>query len=345
VDHRGFVQTELRATYEVWKTVPAKHVYLLPIRRDECEIPIELRDLHCLDFFAPEGPVKLLRDITYYVNPESPALLLSQALEPIRMRRLDEALKTLERLQIIVDQRNPELRLRILYDLACTHSLKAENADPQSPSYGSALDAAFASLKQWYEFGIGSAWARTGRTVENEIYRMGSDADLHCLLAKRPAEIRTLLASNARALPNRLPERSSAGLGCILLTQPVETPNGAVRFEDLRPGTRITSCLPMNGTPLDTRISAIHTSREQECVILNGRWIATPSQPFFDSAGQKVRADALRVGTRLAMLRSDAVVVQSLERLHGHFEVGILTTDHVSHNFVCDSLIYGNKKK
>jgi len=216
VDHRGFFQTELRTAYEVWKTVPPQHVFLLPIRLDECEIPMEIRDLHCLDFFSPDGPAKLLRDITYYVSPESPALQLSQALEHIRMRRLDEALKALERLQITVDERNPELRLRILYDLACVHSLKAETAASQSPSFASALDAASASLKQWYEYGIGSAWARTGRTVENEVYRMGSDSDLLCLLAQRQIEIRELLGSNARALPDRLPRRSTGGGGCVL---------------------------------------------------------------------------------------------------------------------------------
>ena len=346
VDHRGFFQTELRTAYEVWKTVPPQHVFLLPIRLDECEIPMEIRDLHCLDFFAPEGPAKLLRDINYYVNPEAPALLLSQALEHIRMRRLDEAMQILERLQILVDQRNPELRLRIMYDLACVHSLKAENDAPLSPSYISALDAASAWLKQWYEFGLGSAWTRTGRTVENEVYRMGSDADLLCLLAKRPVEVRALLESNASALPDHLPRRSSGGGGCILLMQAVETPDGPVRFEALRPGARITSCLLKNGnTPVETRIRAIHTSREQECVVLNGRWIATPSQPFFDVATRKVRAGLLPIGTRLATLRGGAVVVESLERLRGHFEVGIVTTDHVTHNFVCDGLIYENDSK
>ena len=160
VNHRGFFQTELRKAYEVWKTVPPQQVFLLPVRLDECEIPEEIESLHYLDFFAPEGPTKLLRDISHYVAPDSPALRLSEALEHIRLRRLNEALKTLGQLKIIVDDRNPELRVRILFDIACAHSLLAETTVHQSPERSSALETALDGLKEWYEYGLTSAWFR-----------------------------------------------------------------------------------------------------------------------------------------------------------------------------------------
>jgi hypothetical protein len=70
VGHRGFFQTELRTAYEVWKTIPPGKVFLLPIRLDDCEIPQAVQSAHCTDFFASDGPAKLVRDITAYLSTD-----------------------------------------------------------------------------------------------------------------------------------------------------------------------------------------------------------------------------------------------------------------------------------
>jgi len=347
VDHRGFFQTELRTAYEVWKTMPSGQPFLLPIRLDECEIPQEVQSAHSLDFFHPEGSLKLVADVLHYLAPELPALRLSKALEHIRLGRLDSAREILTQLKAAVDDHNPDLLLRVLYDIACVHSLLAESTTAGSKQRSDWLIAAIADLKQWYDYGSSRAWLRTGRTAQNEVYRMGSDGDLRFVLAEGAAKIKKLLGPNAGALPKTLPpKRSGGGGGCVPVTQVIDTPSGSIRFEDLRVGSSICSYLPnANMTPLTTRVVQIYTFRETECVILNKKVIMTPSQPVIDSTNQLQLAGALQIGSRLRAAGSAAVTIESVEKVIGHFEVGTLTTDHPTHNFICGGFICGNGPK
>ncbi len=51
VGRRGFFQKELRLALDVLDTIPLGHVYLLPVRVDDCEIPGRLAAIHCVDLF------------------------------------------------------------------------------------------------------------------------------------------------------------------------------------------------------------------------------------------------------------------------------------------------------
>jgi hypothetical protein len=51
VDKRGFFQKELRLALDVLDTIPLGHVYILPVRVDDCEIPVQLKAIHCVDLF------------------------------------------------------------------------------------------------------------------------------------------------------------------------------------------------------------------------------------------------------------------------------------------------------
>jgi CheY-like chemotaxis protein len=51
VDRRGFFQKEMRLALDVMQTVPAGHIYLLPIRLDDCSVPDSLAAIQYVDLF------------------------------------------------------------------------------------------------------------------------------------------------------------------------------------------------------------------------------------------------------------------------------------------------------
>jgi hypothetical protein len=63
VSKRGFVQSELRRALKTLETIPAGQIYLIPVRLDDCDVPSQLGHLHWVDYFGPDGPVKLLASI------------------------------------------------------------------------------------------------------------------------------------------------------------------------------------------------------------------------------------------------------------------------------------------
>jgi hypothetical protein len=55
------------------------------------------------------------------------------------------------------------------------------------------------------DLGLSGGWSETGRTPENEIFRMGTDSDLHSVLLKKMAEIFLTIPERFRsALPLEL---------------------------------------------------------------------------------------------------------------------------------------------
>ena len=51
VVRRGFFQKEIRLALDVLDTIPIGHVYLIPLRLDDCEIPAPLSSIQYLDLF------------------------------------------------------------------------------------------------------------------------------------------------------------------------------------------------------------------------------------------------------------------------------------------------------
>lgn len=301
VSRRGFFQNELRSAYEELRNIPPSQPFLLPVRLDDCEIPSEIEGVHYIDFFTPEGPTRLLQDILHYLAPNLPALRLSNALEHIRLNRLDEALHELKDLYALTDDRVPDHRLRIIYDLACVESRRAERFSSDSKQRSSSLDAAFCYLGEWFDYGASGAWLRTWRTAQNEVYRMGCDSDLLYLLKSYNVKIREMLGDHATALPKDIVTRSKPseqsyfGGGCLLLNEKIECPDGLLALENLRVGTTITSCeLKSPCAPIESRVVRTYSSRESECVVINDKFIVTLSQPFFDIDNRVIRAIELR---------------------------------------------------
>ena len=73
---RGFVHTELNTALEVLKEFPEGQIYLIPIRLDDCPMPVEeLREIQYDDFFPDWnlGMTKVLKAIGTKVSHESKA--------------------------------------------------------------------------------------------------------------------------------------------------------------------------------------------------------------------------------------------------------------------------------
>lgn len=86
---QGYVQRELRMALNAYAEKPPGTIFLIPLRLDDCQIPelrqdeygVNLRDLHWLDYFEPDGFEKLVRAIRYQfpVKPDiEPVPVVSQ---------------------------------------------------------------------------------------------------------------------------------------------------------------------------------------------------------------------------------------------------------------------------
>jgi len=63
VDHRGFVQREMRLALEEFSMIPEGRIFLIPVRLDACEVPYSLAHLTWVDNFGPVSKVRLLQAI------------------------------------------------------------------------------------------------------------------------------------------------------------------------------------------------------------------------------------------------------------------------------------------
>jgi CheY-like chemotaxis protein len=65
VAKKGFFQKEVRLTLDVLQTIPFGHVYLLPVKLDNCKVPSPLASLHFVDLFPDwdKGIAKLIKSI------------------------------------------------------------------------------------------------------------------------------------------------------------------------------------------------------------------------------------------------------------------------------------------
>jgi hypothetical protein len=68
VDHRGFVQREVRLALDEFSKVPEGRLFLIPVRLDQCDVPHSLTHLTWVDNFGPDSKVRILRAI---VHPDS----------------------------------------------------------------------------------------------------------------------------------------------------------------------------------------------------------------------------------------------------------------------------------
>jgi len=70
VSKHGYVQSEFKKAMKVLDMVPEDQVFIIPVRLNECEIPIQFSDIQYLDYFTEEGPSKLIETINRYIEIE-----------------------------------------------------------------------------------------------------------------------------------------------------------------------------------------------------------------------------------------------------------------------------------
>ena len=65
VDHRGYVQKEVKLALDEFYKIPEGKIYLIPVRLDDCEVPYSLRSLSWVDLFQPGAKLKLVQAFTH----------------------------------------------------------------------------------------------------------------------------------------------------------------------------------------------------------------------------------------------------------------------------------------
>ena len=79
---RGYFQKEVRLTLDVLQTVPFGHIYILPVRLDDCRAPAPLASLQYVDLFPnwESGIEKLLKSIHLQGTIQSNARIAEKAM-------------------------------------------------------------------------------------------------------------------------------------------------------------------------------------------------------------------------------------------------------------------------
>ena len=74
VKKKGYVQKEFKIALDKYAELPKDAIYLIPLRLDKCEIPdfrlnehgSNLRDIHWVDYFEPDGFEQLVKSIEFH---------------------------------------------------------------------------------------------------------------------------------------------------------------------------------------------------------------------------------------------------------------------------------------
>lgn len=63
VRRRGYLQKEVKDALKIQEEKLGDDIYVIPVRLDDCEIPDDLRDIHCLDLYEETNWQRLVRAI------------------------------------------------------------------------------------------------------------------------------------------------------------------------------------------------------------------------------------------------------------------------------------------
>src|SRR5262245_4211387 len=207
---------------------------------------------------------------------------LAATLEFIRTGNLDGADRLLAQLGPFVPDLPRPLGMKVLYEVACSSSLRARKSkDPEDRAR--LLGASLEALEAWWALGVAGGFLEKGETARNEIFRLGSDADLRFLLKQKRVEVLALLPLDLRdALPEALPNRartSGGGGVCIVSGTEILTPGGYVAVQSLRAGDRVISFPVPSFAAQETVIRRVSTSRQSWCLEIDGEARCTGTQP------------------------------------------------------------------
>jgi hypothetical protein len=259
-------------------------------------------------------------------------------LELMGDKQLDEATEGLDRLASIKEDLPIDVQINILYERACTQSLKANSFGDGTPEQDGALNAAVDCLIEWYHQGRDGGLSAMGRTAKAEIHRMVSDLDLALVILKRSQELKEAIPAS------HWPIKGGGGSfgGCVPAGTQIDTPDGPRLVEDLRPGDVILSVrLGPDGGLVRAAVAAVVTSRTTRCVRLNHSWVATPGQRIRSSEGW-VRVGGLRNGDRVMNGQGKLVEISDVALIDGYFESFDLTIGHPCHSYIANGLLCHN---
>ena len=60
---RGYIQKEFKLALETLDEIPEGQIFLIPVRIDDCEIPIRFAGIHCCDLFEEDGYERIVMAI------------------------------------------------------------------------------------------------------------------------------------------------------------------------------------------------------------------------------------------------------------------------------------------
>jgi len=63
VTKEGYVQKEIKLALDIANEKPEESIYIIPVRLEECNVPLRLRELHWIDLFKDMGSDKLKKSL------------------------------------------------------------------------------------------------------------------------------------------------------------------------------------------------------------------------------------------------------------------------------------------
>jgi hypothetical protein len=255
---------------------------------------------------------------------------------------LVKADQELHRLASVLADLPIDSQMRIVYNEACIHSMRAATFSDSSQEYEQALDEAARCLVEWFERGQKGAFKAMGRTAKSEVYRMAADGDLAVVLSKRGTKLQKAIPRKHWPPREHWARRGSGG-GCVPLGTYIDTPDGKCLVERLRPGDDVVSLrLGSAHERVRATVVAVATTRSMRCIQINKSWLVTPTQPVRTSTGW-VEAAALKEGDRVMDGYGTLVPIVDSEVVERAFEVFDLTITAPCHNYVANGLLCHNK--
>jgi len=63
VSKRGYLQKEIKFALDIWQGMLEEDIYLVPVRLEDCEVPVSLREFQWVNLFEPDGWERLVNAI------------------------------------------------------------------------------------------------------------------------------------------------------------------------------------------------------------------------------------------------------------------------------------------
>ena len=228
----------------------------------------------------------------------------------------------------------------VLYNLACTCSLIAENLANKGEAAAATnyLERSFTYYSSWFE---SKKYNDVGWSADEAMAKADNDPDLHFLRVKRNSAIYRM---RVRLGFDQKVSKGRGSGGCVLDDTPIETPNGKVHSQRIQLWSRLISLdQTANWRPVFTQVTAIKRAVSNEWLEIDALR-CTRSQRLLEEVGGWIEADNVRPGMRLMMASGSYEAVSRVERHRELVSVTIFETDHPTHNFIANGFICHNMK-